>query len=155
MTLNFIDCEQGSETWAAERCGKVTASRCADVLAKIKKGEASDRRKYREEILAEILTGQPASHYVSPEMQWGREQEPFARAAYEIQCNATVETYGFVLHPSLPRFGASPDGLVGNDGMIQIKCPNTSTHLNSILANAIPPEHIPQMLAEMACAGRQ
>ena len=152
---NFIDCEQGSELWAASRCGLVTASRCADMLAKIKKGVSASRSKYRAELVIEILTGQPYPQYVSQEMQWGTDQEPFGRAAYEMQQDVLVETCGFVLHPTLPRFGASPDGLVGEDGMIQVKCPNTSTHLNCMLSGVVPVEYAPQMLAEMACAGRQ
>jgi putative phage-type endonuclease len=152
---NFIDCEQGSQMWAELRCGLVTASRCSDVLATIKKGESASRRNYRAELIVEILTGLPVEQYVSREMEWGSEQEPFARAAYELQQETMVETCGFVLHPSIPRFGASPDGLVGTDGMIQVKCPNTATHLTWMLAGAVPVEYAPQMLAEMACAGRQ
>lgn len=152
---NFIDCEQGSELWAAARSGLVTASRCADMIAKIKKGESASRRNYRTELIVEILTGQPYPQYVSQEMQWGTDQEPFGRAAYEMQRDVLVETCGFVLHPMIPRFGASPDGLVGDDGMIQVKCPNTATHLGWMLAGIVPAEYAPQMFAEMACAGRQ
>lgn len=151
---NFIDCIQGSEMWAELRCGNVTASRAADVIATTKKGEAAARRDYRTEILCERLTGKPYEHFVSKEMQWGKDQEPFARAAYEMQNGVLVETPGFVLHPTLARFGASPDGLVGDDGLIQIKCPNTTTHLGWLLAGVIPVEHCAQMLAEMACTGR-
>lgn len=149
-----IDCEQGSEAWAEARCGLVTASRCADVIATIKKGEAASRRNYRTELVVEILTGLPAPRFVSLEMQWGIDQEPFARAAYELDRDLLVETCGFVLHPDIARFGASPDGLVGCDGLIQIKCPNTSTHLSWMLGGVVPVEHAPQMLAEMACTGR-
>lgn len=152
---NLIDCEHGSDVWAAARCGLVTASRCADVTAKIKKGESAARRNYRAELIVEILTGRPCSHYVSQEMQWGLDQEPFARAAYEMQRDVLVDACGFVTHASIPRFGASPDGLVGDDGMLQIKCPNTSTHLAWMLAGCVPEEHVPQMLAEMSCSGRQ
>lgn len=151
---NHIDCEQGSEVWAAARCGLVTASRSADVIAMTKKGEAAARRNYRTELVIEILTGQPAPRYVSQEMQWGIDQEPFARAAYELRNDLMVETCGFVLHPDVARFGASPDGLVGDDGLIQIKCPNTSTHLGWMLAGGVPLEHAPQLIAEMACTGR-
>ena len=150
----IIVCEQGSEAWAAARCGIVTASRCSDVIAMTKKGEAAPRRDYRSELIVEILTGQPYPQYVSQEMQWGIDQEPFARAAYEIQRDLLVETCGFVLHPTVARFGASPDGLVGEDGMLQIKCPNTRTHLAWMLAGTVPVEHCPQMLGEMACTGR-
>lgn len=152
---DLANCEQGSELWLEARCGLVTASRCGDATAMTRKGdEKAERRNYRAELICEILTGQPYPRYVSQEMQWGIDQEPFARAAYELQRDVLVETCGFVLHPDIPRFGASPDGLVGDHGLIQIKCPNTSTHLTWILAGTIPVEHMPQMLAEMACTGR-
>jgi hypothetical protein len=151
----IFECEHGSPEWLRARCGIVTASRCVDLLATTKKGtEAAARRNYRAELIAEILTGRAAQHYVTREMEWGIEQEQYARAAYEIHSNIFVETPGFVLHPTVDRFGASPDGLVGDLGLVQIKCPNTSTHLEYMLAGAIPLEHAPQMLAEMACAGR-
>jgi putative phage-type endonuclease len=152
-----IDCEQGTAFWRELRRGLVTASRCADVIATIKKGkeEAAPRRNYRWELICEILTGQPTEQFVTREMQWGADQEPFARAAYEMEQDVMVETCGFVIHPEIPRFGASPDGLVGSDGMIQIKCPNTSTHLTWMVSGSIPVEHAVQMLAELSCTGRQ
>ncbi len=147
--------EQGSPEWKQARCGIVTASRCVDATAMTKKGEEkSERKHYRGEIISEILTGQPYPQFVSKEMLWGRDQEQFARAAYEIERNVLVETAGFVLHPDIARFGCSPDGLVGEYGMIQIKCPNTTTHLEWLIANKVPVEHMPQMLAEMSCTGR-
>jgi YqaJ-like recombinase protein len=153
----LVDCEQGSPAWAAARLGKVTASRFGDVCAilKKKKTEAADRKNYREELLVEMLTGREVYKHVTREMQWGTDQEPFARAAYELDRDVLVETPGFVIHPELHRFGASPDGLVPPDGMMQIKCPNTSTHLRWMLEGKIPAEHAPQMLAEMAVTGRQ
>jgi YqaJ-like viral recombinase domain len=152
--LELMNIEQGSELWAEARCGLVTASRCGDVIATTKKAEAAARRDYRSELIAEILTGVPYPRFVSQAMQWGIDQEPFARAAYEMQRDLLVETCGFVLHPDMARFGASPDGLVGDDGLIQIKCPNTTTHLGWMLGGTVPVEHAPQMLAEMACTGR-
>lgn len=150
-----IPCEQGTPYWKAVRCGLVTASRCADVLAWLKKGgEKSERRNYRSQVVVEILTGVPTEQRITREMQWGIEQEPFARAAYELDRDVMVEIAGFVLHPDVARFGASPDGLVGSEGLVQIKCPNTSTHLAWMMAGVIPLEHAPQMLAEMACTGR-
>lgn len=146
---------QGTEFWKQLRCGLVTGSRCADVIASLKRGgESAERRRYREELIAERLTGIPIEQYVSKEMQWGIDQEPFARAAYELERDVLVETTGFVLHPEIARFGASPDGLVNSDGIIQIKCPNTTTHLVWMLGKVVPVEHAPQMLAEMACTGR-
>ena len=153
----LIDCTHGSREWMEARRGLVTASRCADVLAVLKKkgGEAADRKNYRMELAIEILTGQSFPHYVSQEMQWGIDQEPFARAAYEIKRNTLTETCGFFVHPTVERFGASPDFLVGSEGLGQIKCPTTSTHLNWMLGGVIPFDHAPQMLAELACTGRE
>jgi hypothetical protein len=151
----IISCEQGTLEWKELRCGIVTASRFADVMDFTKKGEGAGRKKYRSEIICEILTGQPYPQYESWEMKWGKDQEPFARAAYEMQHDVLVETPGFVKHATIARFGGSPDGYVGDDGMIQIKCPNTTTHLNWMLAGTIPVEHAPQMIAEMAVYGRE
>lgn len=150
-----IDCEQGTREWFDMRSGLVTASRCGDATATTKKGEAAARRDYRAELISEILTGRPYPRHVTREMRWGLEQEPFARAAYEMQRGILVETPGFVLHPTIPRFGASSDGFVRSDGLIQIKCPTTTTHLSYWLAGTIPTEHCPQMLAEMSCTGRE
>lgn len=146
--------EQGSALWKQARCGLVTASRCSGVIAMTKKGESAARRDYRAELIVERLTGEPYPRFVSREMQWGIDQEPFARAAYEMFHDVLVETTGFVAHPKVANFGASPDGLVGDDGLIQIKCPTTLTHLGWILGGVVPLDHAPQMMAEMACTGR-
>lgn len=148
-------CEQRSAEWLALRVGKVTASRIADVLATIKKGEAASRKNYRTEIVVESLTGRPVEQYVSKEMEWGIATEQFALAAYELHTDTMVGSIGFAVHPQIARFGASPDGgLIGDDGLVEIKCPNTSTHLEYILAGEVPAEYQPQMLAQMACTGR-
>lgn len=152
----LVECEQGTTEWIKLRVGKVTGSRTADVLSELKKGgETAVRRNYRTEIICETLTGNAAEHYVSPEMIWGTEQEPFARAAYEMATDCMVETVGFALHPTLERFGASPDGLVGADGLVEIKCPSTTTHIGYLLAKVVPEDYQPQMLAEMSCTGRK
>lgn len=155
--MTLILCQQRSEEWKVLRAGKVTASRISDVLAELKKGtgEAATRRNYKAEIIAEILTGIPAEMFVSKEMQWGTDTEPFARAAYEIAEDVAVDTIGFAIHPQVARFGASPDGLVSDIGMVEIKCPNTSTHLDYILAGVVPAEYQPQILAGLCCAGRE
>lgn len=153
--MKIIDCVQGSPEWLAARCGKVTASRICDVLAKLKKGgEPSCRRDYRIQLVAEILTGQTEDQYVSKEMEWGTANEPFARASYEIAKNVMVEQVGFVLHPRIDRAGGSPDGLVGDDGGLEIKCPKTTTHIEWLLADVVPEEHQGQLLFNMACADR-
>lgn len=154
-TPMIFNCEHGSAEWLRARCGIVTASRCGDLLATTKKGtEAAARRNYRAELVAEILTSRATQHYITREMEWGIEQEQFARAAYEVHREIMVDTCGFVLHPTVDRFGASPDGLVDSDGLVQIKCPNTINHLDWMREGVVPLEHAPQMLAEMACTGR-
>lgn len=153
--MRIIDFPQGSAEWAAARAGKVTASRIGDVIAKIKTGEAAARRDYRTQLVAEILTGKPQEdEYMSPAMCWGVEQETFARAAYELATDCLVDTVGLVLHPTLERSAASPDGLVGPDGLIEIKCPKTATHIQYLLDGLVPKEYQPQMLWQMACCER-
>jgi putative phage-type endonuclease len=148
-------CEQRSPAWHALRLGKITASRVADALSIIKKGESAARRNYRIELLAEIFTGQRQDHFVTKEMQWGADQEPFAIAAYEIQQDLEITAAGFFTHDHIPDFGGSPDGLVGGEGMVEAKCPTTATHVAWLLAGVVPAEYEPQMLALMACTGRQ
>lgn len=152
----IVECEQKTPEWFALRVGRVTGSRICDVLAKLKSnGEAATRRNYKAEIIAETLTGQFVEGFVSKEMQWGTDTEPFARAAYELECDATVDAVGFAIHQSIDRFGASPDGLIGEDGLVELKCPNTATHIDYILAGTVPADYQLQMLAEMACTGRK
>jgi putative phage-type endonuclease len=147
--------EQGSPEWLAARVGKVTASRVADVCAKTKTGWGASRANYMAELIAERLTGQPAQQYVNAAMQWGTDCEPQARAAYEFMQDATVEQVGLVPHPSIPMSAASPDGYVDADGMLEIKCPNTATHVDTLLGQAVPEKYITQMQWQMACAGRK
>lgn len=150
----IIDAEQGTPEWAAARAGRVTASCIKHVLAKIASGEAAKRRDYRAQLVAEILTGTPQDGgFVNAEMQWGTEQEPLARYAYEAQMDCSVSTVGFILHPSIDRSGASPDGLVGDVGGLEIKCPKTATHLMYLLDGVVPSEYQPQIHWQMACAG--
>lgn len=154
--MNVINCEQGTSAWKAARAGHVTASRVADVMAKIKTGEAASRRDYRTELVAEILTGEPVQDDFSNEaIKWGTAQEPFARAAYELRKDVMVDQVGFVLHPSLERAGASPDGLVGEDGLLEIKCPKTATHIEYFMDGSAPAKYKKQMLWQMACTGRE
>jgi len=153
--MKVIDFPQGSEEWLQSRAGKVTASRIVDVLANIKTGEAAARRDYRAQIVAEILTGRPQeSGFVNAEMQWGTENEPFARSAYEVAKDCMVDQVGLVLHPTIERAAASPDGLVA-DGLLEVKCPKTATHLQYVLAGTVPAAYQPQMLWQMACTERK
>ena len=147
--------EQGSAEWFAIRCGRVTASRVADVIAKTKTGWGASRANYMAELVAERLTGVPAQGFTNAAMQHGTATEPAAREAYRAQTFDEVDQVGFVPHPFIEFSGASPDGLVGADGMLEIKCPNTATHIETLLGGAIPAKYETQMLWQMACAGRE
>lgn len=146
---------QGSPEWKALRCGKVTASRVADVVAKTKTGYSASRANYLAQLIAERLTGSPAESYTNAAMQHGVDTEPEARAAYEFYQGVTVEQVAFVPHPKIDQAGASPDGLVGADGLVEIKCPNTATHLETLLGQAVPAKYADQMQFQMACTGRK
>lgn len=147
--------EQRTEEWFDARMGCVTASRTADVMAKTKSGYAASRANYMADLICERLTQERSGGFSSAAMQWGTETEPMARAAYEFVKSVDVEETGFVLHPHIKNFGASPDGLVGKDGLVEIKCPNTNTHLETILTDTIPRKYIIQMHVQMICTKRK
>ncbi len=149
------EAEQGSDAWKALRVGKVTGSRVSDVIAKTKTGPAASRANYMAALIAERLTGAPMDSFSSPAMIWGTEKEPDARAAYEFRTDATVETVGFVPHPTIGMTGASPDGLVGDVGLVEIKCPQSATHIDTLLGQAVPDKYMVQMQFQMACTGRR
>lgn len=146
--------EQRSPEWFAARLGKVTASRVADLMATTKTGFAASRANYMAELICERLTGQPTEKYSNAAMQWGTDTEPQARAAYSFMRDVEVVETGFVLHPTIPDFGASPDGLVLDDGLVEIKCPSTATHIETLLSETIPAKYVTQMQVQMACTGR-
>jgi len=146
---------QGSPEWFAIRVGKVTASRVADVVAKTKTGWGASRANYMAELIAERLTGEAAEKFSNAAMAWGTEKEPDARAAYEFFTDSAVTEVGFAPHPSIAMTGASPDGLVAEDGQVEIKCPNTATHLDTLLSQTVPAKYITQMQWQMACTGRK
>lgn len=154
--MKIVTCSQGSAEWLVVRSGRVTASKVAAVLSFLKRGgESAERAAYRVQLAAEILTGQSAGDgFVNTFMQWGTENEPYARAAYEVRHDVYVDTVGFVIHPSIERAGGSPDGLVGDDGMVELKCPKTSTHIEYMLAGMVPPEYEPQVMFGLACTER-
>lgn len=145
---------QGTEAWKQLRLGKVTASRVADVVAKTKTGYSAGRANYAAQLIAERLTGTVAESYTNAAMQHGTETEPEARAAYEFYQGVTVEEVAFVPHPKIDQAGCSPDGLVGSDGLVEIKCPQTATHLETLLGQAVPAKYETQMQFQMACTGR-
>lgn len=145
---------QGSGDWLQARVGCATASRFRDVQAKLKSGQpAAARRAYMIRLIAERLTGQPVQTFVTAAMQWGTDNEPAARIEYAWQRELIVSEIGFVRHPSLLA-GASPDGLVGDDGLIEIKCPSTETHLETRL-DGMPADHRAQIQGQLWITGRQ
>jgi putative phage-type endonuclease len=154
--VRIVDSAQDSAEWVWARTGRITASRICDVMATLKRGgEAASRRDYRAQVIAERLTGRAEDRYVSKEMQFGAEQEPFARTAYEIKTENMVDQAGFIFHPCLDFTGASPDGLIRQDGGLELKCPKTTTHLAYMMAGTVPKEYQYQMLWNMACAERE
>ena len=147
--------EQRTEEWFAARLGKVTASKVSDVVAKTKSGYGASRATYMSQLLVERLTKTRAEGFTSAAMQWGTDTEPKARTAYEFITDMNVVEVGFVNHPFIEMSGASPDGLVDDLGMLEIKCPNTSTHVQTLLDEKIPKRYVDQMQWQMACAERE
>jgi putative phage-type endonuclease len=150
---------QGSPEWIAIRLGRVTASRVADVVARTKSGWGASRANYMAELIAERLTGVAAEAYVNGTMQWGIAQEADARAAYEWLKQTPVQEVGFVPHPTIAMSGASPDGLIadgllGDQGLVELKCPQTATHIETLLGQKVPEKYITQMQWQMACCER-
>ena len=146
--------DQGTQEWFEARRGKVTASRVADVIAKTKSGWGASRGNYEAQLIAEILTGEVADSFTNAAMEWGTATEPQARKAYEFLKDVEVEEIGFVDHPIINGTGASPDGLVGANGMLEIKCPNTKTHIDTLLTQKVPKKYDTQMQWQMCCAGK-
>ena len=146
--------EQRSDAWFQARLGKVTASKVADVIAKTRSGYSSSRDNYMAQLICERLTGQQGESFTNSAMQWGVDTEPLARSAYESQ-NELVEEVGFIPHPRIEMSGASPDGYVGLFGMLEIKCPNTATHIDTLLSQQAPAKYVTQMQWQMACTGRK
>ena len=147
--------DQGTDDWFAARLGKVTASRIADVVAKTKTGVSASRGNYMAQLIVERMTGKPTESYSNTAMQWGTSTEPLARAAYEMTTDLMVDEVGFVEHESLSMCGASPDGLVGDNGLIEIKCPNTATHIETLINGTIDNRYMLQMQWQMACTDRE
>jgi len=146
--------EQGTPEWFAARLGNVTASRVADVIAKTKSGYSASRENYMAQLICERMTNTVAESYTNAAMQWGTETEPLARAAYESIADVLVDEVGYVQHPRIERAGASPDGLIGLFGLLEIKCPNTATHIDTLITEQVPTKYITQMQWQMVCTGR-
>ena len=147
--------QQGSEEWLRYRCGRVTASRVRDVVATTKSGGyGAGRKNYMAELVGEKLTGRPAEQYVSAAMEDGSRREPGARFAYALATGYEIEEVGFIDHPRIAFAGCSPDGLIDDIGLVEIKCPSMATHIDTLLTEKIAPEYMDQMQFQMACTGR-
>lgn len=146
---------QRTEDWFQQRMGKVTASRVADVIAKTKTGWGASRANYKAQLVCERLTGCVEPSYQNDAMRWGTEKEPDALAAYCFRQDVDVTAVGFVDHPLIGNSGASPDGLVGEDGLTEVKCPQSAAHIETLLGQSVPSKYITQMQWQMACTGRQ
>ena len=146
---------QGSQEWLNCRIGKVTASAVADVLAKTKTGVSASRGNYLIKLAIQRVTGQIEESYTNEAMQWGIDNEDQARVAYEVASGNFVDQVGFVDHEIIDWFGCSPDGLVNNDGLVEIKCPNSATHWEYFKTKEVPKKYFIQMQAQMSCTGRK
>ena len=144
--------EQGSPEWFALRAGKVTASKVSDVMSAI---TTAGYKNYLADLVVERLTGNKTESFTNAAMQWGVDQEPIARAEYEVKTGNFVDQIAFVDHPTIANFGCSPDGLVGDDGLIEIKCPNTATHIAYVMQDKVPTKYIPQIQCQLAVTGRK
>ena len=145
---------QGTDEWHLMRLGKVTGSRVAELMAKTKSGESSSRKNYMMELLCQRLTGKRVELFATQAMQRGTDLEPIARSCYEAATGIMVREASFVFHSTIMPFGASPDGFVGDDGLLEIKCPNTAQHVEFLTNRKPDGKYIWQMHAQMACTGR-
>jgi putative phage-type endonuclease len=146
---------QGSDAWRLARVGSLGASRLSEAIVRTKTGYGASRANLMAELICERLTGQPADRFVTQAMQHGTDTEPEARNAYSFYCGREVEQVGLIRHPSIERTHASPDGLIGSDGMLEVKCPQPAAHIETLLGQEIPAKYVTQMMWQMACAGRQ
>lgn len=151
----YIDVAQGSDDWHKHRCGSLGASQVHDVLAKTKSGYTAARANTKARMVAERLTGLTQETFKSSAMQWGNDTEPQARSAYEFITGKRVQVVGMFKLANLAGSHASPDGLVDNDGLIEIKCPNTATHIETLKTEKIDPKYVTQMQWQMALTDRE
>lgn len=143
---------QGSDAWIAARLGKLTASRISEATARTRTGWGASRANLMASLMVERLTGQPAESYTNDAMKYGTETEPQARSAYSFITDNDVAQVGFIDHPTIAMSGASPDGFIGADGLLEIKCPNTATHIDFLLTGKVPDKYLKQMCWQMACS---
>jgi putative phage-type endonuclease len=152
--MDNLELVQGSAEWLAARCGSLGASQVHEALAKTKTGWGAGRANAMAALVVERLTDRPVQGFMNDAMRWGTETEPQARDAYSFHADVDVAEVGLVKHPRIPRTHASPDGLVGQDGLIEIKCPQSATHLDTLLGAPVASKYITQVQWQMACTGR-
>jgi putative phage-type endonuclease len=150
---NPIYVEQGSSEWFAARLGRATASHFGDIMAKVKNGEAAARKNYRAQLVAERLTGNREETFQTSAMVWGTETEPLARLRYSLKSGNDAEECGFFAHETLEA-GASPDGLINTDGLLEIKCPNSATHIETLRKQTVPYQYYWQVIGQIWITGR-
>jgi len=146
---------QGSDEWRLARCGSLGASQIADMMARTKSGWGASRTNLAAQLVVERLTGQPTETYKNAAMQWGNDNEADARVAYCYRTDKTVEEVGIVPHPTIAGTHASPDGLVEDDGLVELKCPLSATHIETLLGDTVPSKYVLQVQWQLACTGRQ
>jgi len=148
--------KQQGDSWLRQKCGRISGSGMGAATSYLKNGnESADRRNYRLELIAARLTGLTPNHFVTPGMQWGIEQEENAVLMYESLFGVMAEPCGFFVHPQHDFSGASPDRLIGSDGLLECKAPETTTHLQWVIEGKVPEKYMPQLQWEMACTGRE
>lgn len=150
----LIKAEQRTPEWFEARLGRPTASRFGDIMAKTRTGYSASRKNYRAELVIQRLTQEIPENYQSSAMEWGVENEPLARLQYELASGNSVEDTSLWLHDEIEA-GASPDGLIGKDGCLEIKCPNTATHLETLRSGRVPRQYFAQVQGQMWVTGRQ
>jgi putative phage-type endonuclease len=148
-----IKAEQGSDEWLQARVGIATASRFTDIMATTRSGYSASRKNYMAELTVEQITGLPTETYKSSAMQWGTDNEPLARLQYELETGNEVEETSLWIDNLLP-IGASPDGLIGKDGTLEIKCPNTATHLQTLMSEQVPYQYVAQVQGQLMLTER-
>lgn len=152
MTIELI---QGTDAWRAARAGSLGASQVHEALAKTSKGWGASRENIRARLIAERLTGAPQDSFTNDAMRWGTDHEPAAREAYSFVQGVSVVEVGLFKHPTITGTHASPDGMVGDDGLVEIKCPNTATHITTLRGGAIADKYVKQMQWQMAVCDRR
>lgn len=151
----MLELIQGTDEWRAARAGSLGASQIGDALAKTKSGWGASRANLRSRLVTERLTGRPEESYVTPAMMRGTELEPQARAMYAFKRDCSVEEVGLVKHPIIGWTHCSPDGLIDEDGMVEIKCCGATRHIELLTGSAPEDRYVKQCLWQLACTGRE